>query len=151
MSGERFPRLVWFPLAAWEREGLSAALAKAGLPTEDVKAPGPLFWRFENDDFPVGFGGLEIHGDQALLRSVMTLPPLRERGIGGAIVAALEAEASLRGCRAIWLLAPATDDFFVRRGYARCERAEAPRAIQATQQFTTPSQASAIPMMKRLD
>ncbi len=149
MSGERQPRLAAVPLAAWEREGLSAALAKAGLPAEDIEAEGPLFWRFENDDLPVGFGGLEIHGDQALLRSVLTLPPLRKRGIGGAIVAALEAEARLHGCRAIWLLTPAID-FFAQLGYERCERARAPKAIQATRQFATLCAADAQVMMKRL-
>ena len=92
------------PLAVWERDGLAAALAKAGLPADDICAARPLFWRFENDDVPVGFGGLEIFGDQALLRSVVTLPPVRNRGIGTAIVTTLEAEANIRGCSAVWLV-----------------------------------------------
>ncbi len=142
--------LVTLPLAAWERDGLVAALSKAGLPVEDVKEPGPLFWRFERDDTPVGFGGLEIHGDQALLRSVVTLPPVRKRGIGRAIVSALEVEARVRHCRAVWLLAPAPD-FFLRLGYRQCERVEMPKALQETAQFTRLCPASAIVMSKRLD
>ena len=82
MNERRRPIPIPLPLAVWERDGLAAALAKAGLPTEDIQASGPLFWRFENDDVPVGFGGLEIFEDQALLRSVVTLPPVRNRGIG---------------------------------------------------------------------
>src|SRR5687767_10718005 len=90
------PKLISQPLATWEREGLVATLHKAGLPIEGVTEPGLLFWRFQTiDDVPVGFGGLEVHGTHAVLRSIVTLPPLRRRGIGAAIVAAVEGEAAL--------------------------------------------------------
>lgn len=151
MTGRRSPRLIALPLAVWERDGLSAALAKAGLPTDDLRAPGLLFWRFENEDVPVGFGGLEVHGDQALLRSVITLPPLRKRGFGRAMVAALETEARIRGCRAVWLLATTAADFFAKLDYARCDHAEVPQVVLATRQFATADAASYTAMVKRLD
>lgn len=141
--------IVGIPIAEWERDGLIAALSRAGLPVEDVRLPGPLFWRFENNDVPVGFGGLEVHGDHALLRSIVTLPPVRKRGIGRAIVAALELEARIRACRTAWLLAPAAD-FFLRLGYRECERGDVPKAIQQTAQFTRLCPASALPMVKDL-
>ena len=57
------PRLRAVPLATFERDGLKAALRKAGLPCEDVEQSGPLFWRFDtDDDIPAGFAGLELHG-----------------------------------------------------------------------------------------
>jgi amino-acid N-acetyltransferase len=140
---------VPLPLAVWEREGLAAALAKAGLSTEDLQSEQPLFWRFENDDGPLGFGGLEIFGDQALMRSVVTLPPMRNRGIGSYIVELLETEARIRGCRAVWLSTHSAGDFFLRLGYRRCERTEAPAPIQQAAPFVHPATAQA--MMKRLD
>ena len=139
---------VPLPLAVWARDGLAAALAKAGLPNDDIHAAGPLFWRFERDDVPVGFGGLEIFEDQALLRSVVTLPPVRNRGIGTAIVASLEAEASIRGCRAIWLVTEKAAGFFVRLGYRACERSEAPTSVREAVPFAHPAAAAA--MMKPL-
>jgi N-acetylglutamate synthase-like GNAT family acetyltransferase len=144
------PSIVGLSIAEWERDGLIAALSRANLPVEDVKRPGPLFWRFENSDVPVGFGGLEIYGDHALLRSIITLPPVRKRGVGRAIVATLELEASIRGCRTAWLLAPAAD-FFLRLGYRQCERGDLPRAIQETAQFTRLCPTSAVAMTKRLE
>ena len=78
------PPLFALPLATWERDGIKAALARAGLPADDVETDGPLFWRFERDDVPVGFAGIEVHGSDAVLRSLLTLPPLRQQGIGGA-------------------------------------------------------------------
>jgi len=73
-------RLLATPLAVWEREGVKAALIKAALPADDVNDPRVLLWRFETvEGIPVGFGGLEVFGSNALLRSLVTLPPLRER------------------------------------------------------------------------
>ena|SRR5437660_6779754 len=91
------PRLRAATLAPFERDGLKAAFNR--LPV-DVEAPAALFWRFETeDDVPVGFGALELHGRSALLCAVVTLPPLRRAGFGRAIVTALEVEAQMRGAR----------------------------------------------------
>ena len=98
---------------------------------------------------PVGFGGLEIFGDQALMRAVVTLPPVRNRGIGSDIVALLETEARIRGCRTIWLTTNQAKDFFVRLGYRACERSEAPKPVREAAPFALPATATA--MMKQLD
>jgi amino-acid N-acetyltransferase len=144
-------RLLATPLAAWERDGLKAALAKAQLATEDVEDPAHLFWRFETyEDIPVGFGGLELHGSDALLRSVVTLPPLRHVGMGTAIVAALETEALARKCRAIYLLTTSQAGFFRRLGYADCARNAIPEAVRSSAQFTSLCPESATAMVKRV-
>jgi amino-acid N-acetyltransferase len=139
-----------FPLAPFERDGLKAALTKAKLPTDDIAAPGRLFWRFEREDMLVGFGGLEIHGRDALLRSVVTLPPLRRRGIGAAIVAALETEALVAGSRTVWLLTTTAAPFFARLGYAVAERDKVPKSMRETQEFASLCPAGATMMTKPL-
>jgi N-acetylglutamate synthase-like GNAT family acetyltransferase len=145
------PKVVPRPLRGGERGALAAALAKAKLPTEDIEAPGRLFWRFETvDEVPVGFGGLELHGEDALLRSLVTLPPVRGCGIGTAIVTALEFEAGLRGCRSVWVITTSASGFFERLGYAKRERAAVPPAIGATVEFALLCPASAEALMKRL-
>jgi N-acetylglutamate synthase-like GNAT family acetyltransferase len=146
----RTPRLTAHPLKAFERGALSTALSKAHLPTDGVETPGYLFWRFETaDDVPVGFGGLEIHGTDALMRSIVILPPLRGRGIGAAIVSLLESEAALHGCRAIWLLTATASSFFAQLGYAKCDRAVVPEKIRATGEFAALCPASAEVLLKR--
>jgi N-acetylglutamate synthase-like GNAT family acetyltransferase len=145
------PKLMAHPLRGDERAALKAALTKAKLPTEDIEADGRLFWRFATkDEVPVGFGGLEVHGEDALMRSVVTLPPVRNRGIGTAMVAALEFEARLHGCRSLWLITTTAGDFYQRLGYARCERAVVPPAIAETAEFSTLCPAGADVLMKRL-
>jgi amino-acid N-acetyltransferase len=145
------PKLVARPLRDGERGALAAALAKAKLPTEDIEMPGRLFWRFETvDEVPVGFGGLEPHGEDALLRSLVTLPPVRGRGIGAAVVTALEFEAGLRGCRRVWLVTTSAAGFFERLGYAKRDRGTVPPAIGATAEFAQLCPASADVLVKRL-
>ena len=145
------PRLRSLPLAVWERDGLEAALAGAGLRIDDVAEPDRLFWRFEReDDTPAGFGGLEMHGREALLRSVVILPPMRRAGIGGAIVRALEREAQMLGATAIYLLAPAAETFFAGLGYRNCAPRDVPASIRASGEFLAPAAASAPVLCKRL-
>ena len=144
-------RLLVAPLAVWEREGLKAALVRAGLAADDIGDPSLSFWRFEtHEDIPVGFGGLEFHGADAVLRSVVTLPPLRQIGMGAAIVAALEIEARARNCRAVYLLTRSDRVFFGRLGYAPCASAEIPQAVRSSRQFAELGTSSAVAMVKKV-
>src|ERR1700757_1201961 len=108
-------RLVAIPLAPGERDGVKAALVRAKLPADDVGEQRVLVWRFETvEGTPVGFGGLEIFGRDG------TLPPLRQVGMGAAMVAKLETEARALKCRTVYLLTASGTDFFARFGYAAC-------------------------------
>jgi amino-acid N-acetyltransferase len=149
MHGQH-PALFALPLAIWERDGLKAALARAGLPADDVGQDGPLFWRFERDDVPVGFAGIEVHGPDAVLRSLLTLPMLRQQGIGGAMIDKMEVEARARGASAIYLLTRDFVAFFAQLGYAPCGRERLPPAIAAAGPFAQPSLAEGTPMMKQV-
>lgn len=144
------PPLFALPLATWEREGLKAALARAGLPADDVAHDGPLFWRFERDDVPVGFAGIEVHGTDAVLRSLITLPPVRQQGVGGAMIDKMEVEARARGASAIYLLTRDFVAFFARLGYAPCGRDRLPAAIAAAGPFVQASLAEGTAMVKQV-
>jgi amino-acid N-acetyltransferase len=144
------PPLFAQPLATWERDGLKAALMRSGLPADDLDGAGPLFWRFERDDIPVGFAGIEVHGSDALLRSLVTLPPVRQQGIGGAMIEKMEIEARARGANAVYLLTFDWITFFAKRGYAPCGRERVPAAIASTAPFAGQSFAAATVMMKEV-
>jgi N-acetylglutamate synthase-like GNAT family acetyltransferase len=146
--GRSRPSLFAQPLATWERDGLKATLARAGLPADDLDDDGPLFWRFERNDTPAGFAGIEVHGTDAVLRSLVTLPPLRLQGVGGAMVDKMETEARARGVRAIYVMTGDAVAFFSKLGYAPCARERVPAAIAATAPFAGPASATA--MMKQV-
>ena len=144
-------RLIATPLATWEREGVKAALVKAALPADDVDDPHVLLWRFETlDAIPVGFGGLEVFGSDALLRSLVTLPPLRQTGMGAAMVAMLEIEARALKCRAIYLLTGSDTRFFARLGYAACAHDGVPAEVRASRQFAALCPPTAKAMVKHI-
>jgi len=144
-------RLIATPLAAWEREGVKAALVKAALPADDVDNPRVLLWRFETlEGIPVGFGGLEVCGSDALLRSLITLPPLRQVGMGAAMVAMLEIEARALKCHAIYLLTGSDTNFFARLGYAACAHGDVPAKVRASRQFTAHRPSTASAMVKHI-
>src|SRR3989442_11526434 len=127
-----------------------AALVKPGMPADDVGDARLLFWRFETTDMPVGCGGLEIHGSDALLRSLVTLPPLRQVGMGAAMVTVLETEARALKCRVIYLLTASDTRLFGRLGYAACARSDVPEAVRASRQFAALCPPSATAMVKRI-
>jgi len=131
--------------------GVKAALVKAALPADDVDDPRVLFWRFETlDAILVGFGGLEIFRSDALLRSLVTLPPLRQTGMGAAMVAVLEIEARALKCRAVYLLTTSDTNFFARLGYAACARDDVPAEVRTSRQFAALCPPTAKAMVKRI-
>jgi amino-acid N-acetyltransferase len=114
------------PLAVGERDTLAAVLAREHLPRNGIDDPSCLFWRFDSmQDVPLGFGGIELHGRDALLRAVVTMPPVRNRGVGSAIVIVLETEAAIAGCQAIYLQA-GDSSLFERLGYRLCDPGRLP-------------------------
>jgi arsenate reductase (glutaredoxin) len=113
-----------------------SALRAAGLPTEDLIEGGGAFFAFDEDGQAVGFGGLEIYGEHALLRSVVVLPAARGQGFGRKIVEALLSRAYVGGARRIWLLTLTAEQYFMHLGFVRAERTEAPESILATKQAT---------------
>ncbi|UKJ76699.1 arsenate reductase (glutaredoxin) (plasmid) [Azospirillum brasilense] len=123
------------PLADAERPTLARLLAANGLPTDDLDEPGRRFWRVADDQGTLGYGGLEVHGADALLRSVVV--PAERRGAGGGriVVAAVCAQAVTLGVERLWLLTTGAAGFFERLGFQRVERALAPSAIQSSAQF----------------
>ncbi|MBP2226754.1 arsenate reductase (glutaredoxin) [Azospirillum agricola] len=123
------------PLTDAERPALARLLAADNLPTDDLAEPGRRFWRVKDDQGTLGYGGLEVYGADALLRSVVVPPERRGIGAGGAVVAAVRVEAGTLGVERLWLLTTGAAGFFERLGFRRVERASTPLAIQSSAQF----------------
>ena len=129
---------------------ISAALSAANLPVADLDLAGRVFFRCESATGVVGYGGLELYGTDALLRSVVVPTQSRGQGQGALLVRALEAHARQNGVVRMWLLTTTAAAFFDKQAYARFERALAPPAIAASHEFTSLCPASAVCMVKNL-
>lgn len=113
---------------------LRAALAAASLPTDDLAEAGRTFFCILRDEQTIGFVGFELHGQEALLRSLVILPKARGQGLGRAATALLLREAQVAGARHVYLLTDSAAGFFEGLDFCRIERTAAPAAILATRQ-----------------
>jgi N-acetylglutamate synthase-like GNAT family acetyltransferase len=114
-----------------------ATLAHAGLPTDDVLELGQRFYVL-SDNAIVGFGGFQLLGRDALLRSVVVLPD-RRRQLTSALLSLLRIE----GCDRVWLLTDSASEFFERFGFITQPRTAAPPTIASTREFSALCPASA--------
>ena len=106
------------------------------------------------DDIPAlaAVAGLETFqgSREGLLRSVAVSPDLRGCGVGISLVAAVEAKSRMLGLGRLWLLTTTAPDFFRRLGYTDTGRAEAPEAVQHSNEFKSLCPASAVCLNKVL-
>lgn len=127
------------------------ALTAEGLPSGDLAEPGRAFFRIERDGESLGFGGYELHGEDALLRSVVVMPALRGRGLGRDVVEGVLRQAAQAGARRAYLLTTAAAPFFERLSFTRIDRTAAPESIRSTRQAANLCPSSAALMVRPLD
>jgi N-acetylglutamate synthase-like GNAT family acetyltransferase len=94
--------------------------------------------------------GSSFYGADALLRSVITVPEMRDRAYGVAIVDRMLALALRRGARTLYLLTTTAAPFFERLGFVAIDRAAVPPAIAGTTEFTLHCPATAVLMGRSL-
>lgn len=147
------------PLTAQEHATVQSLLAGAGLPHDDLSpASMGLFLGLRDlptgrDDAPdslIAIAGLEPHGHDGLLRSLLVLPPHRGRGLARALVRAQETQAARLGLCRLVLLTETVADLFRALGYRDTDRATLPDDVRASAQFAKLCPASAVCLSKTL-
>jgi len=133
-----------------ERE-VRRLLGAAELPAADL-TPRHLedFFGCGPEHAPKGVVGLEIHGPEALLRSLAVDESSRGHGCGKALVAEVERYAQGRGVRRVYLLTTTAAEFFEGLGYTAAAREEAPESIRGTSEFSSLCPTSSAFMVKDL-
>ena len=136
-------------------EKLQKFLRTNELPHTDLdnslKVKGRIFLGYyENDGELVGSGGLELHGDSALLRSVAVRNTHRGKSLGKKIVNDLVTKARELKVMDIFLLTETAQDFFTRNGFKEISREEVPKTIKSSSEFVHICPASAVCMYYKL-
>ena len=127
-----------------------ALLTAAGLPTADL-ANAPLrLWGIRRHGALQAVVGIESHGSEALLRSLVVANAWRGRGLGLELLRHAETHALAAGQRQLHLLTTDAADYFHRQGYRQVDRSEVPAAIATTAQFAGLCPASSMLMRKVL-
>lgn len=139
--------IVFEPIAA-DHAGFVGLLQAAGLPTADLAGPANSFWGcFDGDGMLVVAGGIEQHGDDAIIRSCVVRETGRGRGLGAAVVAHLVTEARRRNIKNLYLLTESAEGFFKALGFDKVARDAVPPLIAASAQFAEICPASAVALM----
>jgi len=138
------------PLARLDLTAPREALRNAGLPADDLDAGGVMLYAFEKGGVVVGYGGLEIFGDDALVRSIVVDPAQRRRGIGRQIVEHVLMSAARCGVRRAFLLTTDARTYFEALGFAVIDRKDAPSTVLTTRQATSLCPVSAALMVRVL-
>jgi GNAT superfamily N-acetyltransferase len=130
------------PIGATDRD-FRACLEEAKLPTLDLNGAGKRYFRLSDGDARCGYGGFEVCGPHALLRSIVVYGQQRGHGYGRTLVNGLVTEARKLGLKDAYLLTDSAAPFFAALGFTPCARESAPREIAATEQFADLCPASA--------
>ena len=126
------------PARPHDLRGALELLGRAELTDQDVSEGwGHYFVVREDDGRVVGVAGLELHGEDGLLRSVAVDPDYRGQGLAAALIEAVLQRAGRVGLRSVYLLTTSARDYFARRGFAECPRDAAPDAIRESWEFRT--------------
>ncbi|MGB5588327.1 MAG: arsenic resistance N-acetyltransferase ArsN2 [Gammaproteobacteria bacterium] len=98
----------------------------------------------------IGGVGLELRGNDALLRSLVVRPEARGAGVGQALLAAAESLARGQGIDTLYLLTFDAAAFFHALGFVAQERESVPHGIRGTAEFASLCPASAICLRKHM-
>ena len=104
----------------------------------------------EDDGRVVGVAGLELHGEDGLLRSVAVDEDYRGQGLAAALIEAVLERAQRVGLRSVYLLTTTGRDYFVRRGFQDCAREAAPPAIRESWEFKSGCPSTAAFMQRKV-
>jgi amino-acid N-acetyltransferase len=126
-------------------EDLEAALEllrRAGLPEQGVTKSFGHYLAVRDAARLVGLCGLEVHGDNALLRSVVVDAQYRGEGVGQALLDGVWDLARKVGAERLYLLTTTAHDYFARAGFRDVPRDEAPAGIRDSWEFKSGCPAS---------
>ncbi|HEX7047318.1 MAG TPA: arsenic resistance N-acetyltransferase ArsN2 [Gammaproteobacteria bacterium] len=131
---------------------IQALLKSAGLPFEDLTIHSLQDFMVLRDAKGelLATGGVERHGNDGLLRSVVVSDAARGSGLGKRITGAIENHAREKHIGALYLLTMTAAEFFPRLGYEKFDRDAVPVAIARSTEFATLCPATAICMKKNL-
>ncbi|KVG39711.1 GCN5 family acetyltransferase [Burkholderia ubonensis] len=114
---------------------IEALLRASGLPTAGVAEHLTNFIVATDAENVVGCGGLEYHGDFALIRSIAVASEAKGNGLGKSIISRLLAECRARSVRSIGLLTTTAEDYFAGLGFVVIARKDVPGPLLASSQF----------------
>ncbi len=118
-------------------------LTSSGLPVEGARAHLNHFFVARDGESIAGVIGLELYGEEGLLRSLAVREPHRSQGIGDRLYRRLIEEARAAGVKRLLLLTTTAEAYFSARGFRSVPRDTVKGAVRRSAEFTGACPASA--------
>lgn len=124
------------PASGGDFDAIKRLLQGSLLPSRDVAEGRQRFIVASEGGRIIGCAGLQVAGEDGLVRSMAVHWTRRNAGLGSRLHQRLLLEAVLAGVKTLWVVTTTAEDFFVRHGFAKVEAAAVPAALQASEEFT---------------
>lgn len=141
--------MIVHPVSSHDYAAVLSLLQQNHLPTEDMTNDTRLFTLYDDGEL-TGIVGIELKGENGLLRSLCVLENKRTSGVGMTLVEYIETYARQQGVKHLYLLTTTAASFFTNRGYETIDRSTVPGAIKETSEFASVCPSSATVMKKEL-
>ncbi len=136
------------PARTHDLAGALELLRETGLPETGVAERFSLYRVVRDAGRVVGFGGLEIHGEDGLLRGLAVASAYRGQGIAKLLVDAILDLAVQNSLSNVYLLTTTAKAYFERHGFDEVARDSAPDGIRDSWEFRTGCPASSTLLMR---
>lgn len=130
---------------------IEALLRASDLPVAGVAEHLPNFMVAVDAQGIVACGGIEYHGNFALIRSIAVAAQARGGGLGKTIVSRLLAACLGRAVEAVALRTTTAERYFARQGFVRIALSDVPGPLLSSGQFAGVCPASATVMLKVIE
>lgn len=129
---------------------IQTLLEENNLPTDDLISSNVYFLTQKNNEHLQACIGIEILGNDGLLRSFAVNDLYKNKGFGKLLLDKLENFSQREGLTKLHLLTTTADKYFSKHGYVITDRNQAPDSILKTAEFKDLCPASSIYMTKVL-
>jgi amino-acid N-acetyltransferase len=99
----------------------------------------------------VGCVGLEIYGEDAVLRSLAVHPEYQGKGIGKTLILKITEYAKKKSVKMLYLLTTTAEDYFPVHGFQFTSRDDIPQTILNSPEFSSICPSSAISLSKSVE
>lgn len=129
---------------------VTTLLQSENLPIEDIVRELPHFFVIEDGNNVIAVGGLEVYGNDGLVRSMIVDPNYRNRSLAAILLNKLQEYAAEQGITALYLITTTAREYFAKKGFKAIAREEVSSSLASSREFSTLCPSTATVMMRKL-
>lgn len=129
---------------------VTALLQSESLPVEDIRKDLAHFFVIEGDNKIIAAGGLEVYGNDGLVRSMIVDRDYRNHSLAAILLNKLQGYAAEQGITALYLITTTAEGYFAKKGFKVIAREEVSSSLASSREFSMLCPSTATVMMKEL-